>query len=621
VDPTPSEGHLPALAAVQELLQHLEELPARAHELLEVVLSDLERVDADLREANAKYRALVEQIPAIVYIDVADASMATTYVSPQIEALLGIKPQEYIDDPNLWTKRLHPDDRERALTTYLQGRESGKPFTFEYRLLSGEGGHVWFRDSAVVVRDERGEPAFIEGVMLDITDRKNAEEQAAFLAYHDKLTGLPNKAMFEELLELSIARARRHDLAVCVITTDLDDFKLVNDSLGHERGNELLGKLAERLREATRETDLVARPGGDEFLLLLSDLERGGTPGAGDPVLAAEAVASRVREALNEPFDLDGTEVYVTASIGIALFPNHAGDANELLRISDAAMYQSKRAAPGGYVVYSDKTDDALGRLSLSTRLRKAVEHENWELHYQPIVDLGDGTMVGVEALIRWNDPGGGLVPPGEFIPLAEEMGLIEAIGDWVVEELARQDAAWRAEGLDVEMSFNLSPRQLWRPDIATRILSRLAANNVDPTKTIVEVTESTAMTDPDRTLRILWDLHSRGLRLAIDDFGTGYSSLSRLKHMPVDILKIDRSFVRDVHADEQAGNMVKAIIQLADGLGMTPLAEGIETEREWQFLLESGCRLGQGFFFCRPIPAADILARHRRAGLKVVGE
>jgi diguanylate cyclase (GGDEF)-like protein/PAS domain S-box-containing protein len=621
VDPTPSEGHLPALAAVQELLQHLEELPARAHELLDVVLSDLERVDADLREANARYRALVEQIPAIVYIDVADETMATTYVSPQIEALLGIRPQEYIDDPDLWTKRLHPDDRERALTTYLQGRESGKPFTFEYRLLSGDGDPVWFRDSAVVVRNEQGEPAFIEGVMLDITDRKKAEEQAVFLAYHDKLTGLPNKAMFEELLELSIARARRHDLAVCVITTDLDDFKLVNDSLGHERGNELLGKLADRFREATRETDLVARPGGDEFLLLLADLERGGTPGAGDPVLAAEAVASRVRESLNQPFDLDGTEVYVTASIGIALFPNHAGDANELLRISDAAMYQSKRAAPGGYVVYSDKTDDSLGRLSMSTRLRKAVEHENWELHYQPIVDLGDGTMVGVEALIRWNDPGGGLVPPGEFIPLAEEMGLIEAIGDWVVEELARQDAAWRAEGLDVEMSFNLSPRQLWRPDIATRILSRLAAHNVDPTKTIVEVTESTAMTDPDRTLRILWDLHSRGLRLAIDDFGTGYSSLSRLKHMPVDILKIDRSFVRDVHADEQAGNMVKAIIQLADGLGMTPLAEGIETEREWRFLLESGCRLGQGFFFCRPMPAADILARHRRAGLKVVGE
>jgi diguanylate cyclase (GGDEF)-like protein/PAS domain S-box-containing protein len=621
VDAIPSEGRLPALDAVQELLQNLEGLPVRARELLDVVVGDLERVDGDLREANARYRALVEQIPAIVYIDVVHESMATTYVSPQIEALLGIKPQEYIDDPDLWTKRLHPDDRERALSTYLQGRESGEPFTFEYRLLSGDGTPVWFRDSAVVVRDERGEPTFIEGVMLDITDRKNAEEHAAFLAYHDKLTGLPNKTMFEELLDLAIARARRHDLAVAVITTDLDDFKLVNDSLGHDRGNELIRQLADRLREATRETDLVARQGGDEFLLLLSDLDRNGSPGQGDATVVAQTVASRVREALNAPFDLRGTEVYVTASIGIAVFPNHAADVAELLRNSDAAMYQSKRMAPGGYAVYSDQTGDALGRLSLSTRLRKAVENQNWELHYQPIVDLVDGAMTGVEALIRWNDPSGGLVPPGDFIPLAEEMGLIEVIGDWVVEELARQDAAWRAEGLDIELSFNLSPRQLWQPDIASRILSRLASGDVDPTRTIVEVTESTAMTDPDRTLRILGDLHGRGLRLAIDDFGTGYSSLSRLKHMPVDFLKIDRSFVREVHADEQAGNMVKAIIQLADGLGMTPLAEGIETEQEWRFLVESGCRLGQGYYFCRPIPAADILARHRRAGLKVVGE
>jgi EAL domain-containing protein (putative c-di-GMP-specific phosphodiesterase class I) len=242
-------------------------------------------------------------------------------------------------------------------------------------------------------------------------------------------------------------------------------------------------------------------------------------------------------------------------------------------------------------------------------------------LHYQPIVDLADGSPMGVEALIRWNDPLGGLVPPGEFIPLAEEMGLIEVIGDWVVEELARQDAEWRAQGLELELSFNLSPRQLWQPDIAARILSRLESGGVDPQRTIVEVTESTAMTDPDRTLRILWDLHARGLRLAIDDFGTGYSSLSRLKHMPVDILKIDRTFVREVHADEQAGNMVKAIIQLAEGLGMTPLAEGIETAQEWRFLLESGCRLGQGYYFCKPVPAADVLARHRRAGLQVVGD
>jgi len=225
-----------------------------------------------------------------------------------------------------------------------------------------------------------------------------------------------------------------------------------------------------------------------------------------------------------------------------------------------------------------------------------------------------------VEALLRWRHPARGFVPPGEFIPLAEEMGLIETIGDWVVEELARQDAEWRSQGLELELSFNLSPRQLWQPDIAARILSRLAAGGVDPTRVVVEVTESTAMTDPDRTLRILSDLHARGLRIAIDDFGTGYSSLSRLKHMPVDVLKVDRSFVRDVHADAQAGSMVQAIVQLANGLGMTPLAEGIETAEEWQFLVAHGCRLAQGFYFCKPVRADEILACHRRAALRVVG-
>jgi diguanylate cyclase (GGDEF)-like protein len=392
--------------------------------------------------------------------------------------------------------------------------------------------------TAAPLRGDAGTVLGMSVVSRDITERKRAEEQAAFLAYHDKLTDLPNRAMFEELLELAMARARRHDLAVAVVTADLDDFKLVNDSLGHDAGDELLRQFADRLREATRETDLVARPGGDEFLLLLADLDRsapshGTTDG---PTLAAEAVALRVQDALSRPFDLDGTEVYVTASVGIAVFPEHADTVTGLLKNADGAMYQSKKVSPGGYAVYADESAEALGKLSLSTRLRKAVENQNWTLHYQPVVDLSDGTMKGVEALIRWADPNGGLVPPGEFIPLAEEMGLIETIGDWVVEEVARQDQVWRAEGLELDLSFNLSPRQLWQPDIAEKILSRLEIGGVDPAQVIVEITESTAMTDPDRTLRILWDLHARGLRLAIDDFGTGYSSLSRLKDLPVAI-------------------------------------------------------------------------------------
>ena len=616
-----STGSAAAFEAIQQLLDYLKDVPETGQQLLQSVVKELHRADAGLREATAKYRVLVEQIPAIVYVDVADETMATTYVSPQIESLLGITPQEYIDDPDLWTKRLHPDDRDAALAAYLQGRELGEPFTFEYRLIGTDGNEVWFRDSAMVVTSEDGAPALIQGLMLDITERKRAEEQAAFLAYHDKLTDLPNRAMFEELLELAMARARRHDLAVAVVTADLDDFKLVNDSLGHDSGDELLRQLADRLREATRETDLVARPGGDEFLLLLADLDRsapshGTTDG---PTLAAEAVALRVQDALARPFDLDGTEVYVTASVGIAVFPEHADTVTGLLKNADGAMYQSKKVSPGGYAVYADESAEALGKLSLSTRLRKAVENQNWTLHYQPVVDLSDGTMKGVEALIRWADPNGGLVPPGEFIPLAEEMGLIETIGDWVVEEVARQDQVWRAEGLELDLSFNLSPRQLWQPDIAEKILSRLELGGVDPAQVIVEITESTAMTDPDRTLRILWDLHARGLRLAIDDFGTGYSSLSRLKDMPVAILKIDRTFVRDVATDPQAGSMVQAVIQLANGLGMTSLAEGIETEAEWRFLVERGCQLGQGFYFARPMPAEDIIAMHRRAGMQVV--
>ncbi|HZP90325.1 MAG TPA: EAL domain-containing protein, partial [Actinomycetota bacterium] len=461
------------------------------------------------------------------------------------------------------------------------------------------------------------------GVMLDVTEQKQAEEHAAFVAYHDRLTELPNRAMFEELLDLALARARRHETAVAVITMDVDDFKLVNDSLGHETGDELLRQLAQRLREATRETDLVARQGGDEFLLLLADLDRGGTAlreGTSGAALVAESVATRIQEALSTPFQLAGTEIYVSASMGISVFPRDADDAATLLKNADAAMYRSKRTAPGGYIVHAEQEDDALGRLSLTTRLRKAVENRHWTLHYQPVVDLVRGEVVGVEALLRWADPNGGLVPPGEFIPLAEEMGLIEAIGDWVIEELGRQDAVWRSEGMRLrELSFNLSPRQLWQPEISDRIVGRLEAFDVDPERVVVEITESAAMIDPDRTQRILWDLHARGLRLAIDDFGTGYSSLSRLKHLPVDVLKVDRSFVRDVASDEQAGSMVRAIIQLAQGLGMVPLAEGIETEEEWRFLVDSGCPLGQGYHFSRPVPADEVLARHRRSGFAIV--
>ena len=578
-------------------------------------------IQAELYRAQTKYRALVEQIPAIVYIDAADEDMSTTYVSPQIEEILGYTPQEYIEDPQLWEKMLHPDDREQAKATYLRGRAAAGAFVFEYRLVAKNGRTVWFRDSAIVLSDEQGGPESIQGVMLDITDRKVAEERIAFLAYHDKLTGLPNRTMFDELLGLSLARAKRHDQGVVVVTVDLDDFKLVNDSLGHQAGDDLLVQFAHRLGDATRDTDLIARPGGDEFLLLLADLER--VPpmeGARDGIpMAAESVALRIQEALRRPFTVQDTELYVTASLGISVYPDDAMDAAMLLKNAETAMFRSKRSGPGGYVIHSASDADSIQRLSMSTRLRRAVEHEQWTLHYQPLIDLESAKMTGVEALIRWPDPRGGLVLPGEFIPLAEEMGLIEAIGAWVIEEVCRQDAAWRTEGLELEIAFNLSPRQLWQEGIADRIVSPILAAGMDPGRLTVEVTESTAMTNPDRTLEILQELHDRGLRLAIDDFGTGYSSLARLRYMPVDVLKIDRSFVRDLNSDPQNASMVSAMVSLAANLGMTAVAEGIETEAEWRALVDRGCEVGQGYLFSPPVPAQQILAMHRRSGLRVV--
>jgi diguanylate cyclase (GGDEF)-like protein/PAS domain S-box-containing protein len=583
-------------------------------------ITELVEAQRNLHHLQSTYGALVEQIPAIVYQDATDEAWTTVYVSPQITNLLGVTPEEWIGDSKLWSEMMHDDDRERAIEEVERGIESGEPYTVEYRMVGRDGRVKWFQDTAVMLADADGNPAFTHGVMLDITERREAEERLTYLAYHDNLTGMPNRAMFDELLELSLARARRADRGVAVLALDIDNFKLVNDSLGHEAGDRLILQVALRLQDATRDTDLVARSGGDEFLMLLADLDQASPVNdENGGALTAQAVANRVLQAFEAPFEVDGTELYVTASIGISVFPLDAADAISLMRNADSAIYLAKAAGPGGYVLNHLENEGALSKLSLSTRLRKAVEHQDWALHYQPLINLFSGDMFGVEALIRWPDPSGGLVPPGDFIPLAEEMGLIEAIGAWVVEEICRQDEIWRAEGLELEIGFNLSPRQLWQPDPVGRIANQIENAGIDPQRITVEITESTAMHDPDRTLGVLHGFKDHGLKLAIDDFGTGYSSLSRLRYMPVDVLKIDRTFVRDVNSDVQSASMVSAIIALASNLNMDPLAEGIETEEEWRFLAARGCAQGQGFLFSRPVPPEEILAMHRRSGLTVV--
>jgi diguanylate cyclase (GGDEF)-like protein/PAS domain S-box-containing protein len=571
-------------------------------------------------EAEAKYQALVERIPAITYIDEIDENGRSIYVSPQVTDMLGVETRDWLEDPYCWRKHVHPDDIDRAWEEYVHAYNNLETLNHEYRMLHAGGSVLWVSEQASIIRNEAGQPWLVQGVIFDITERKRAEEEVAFLAYHDKLTGLPNRAMFEEFVDIALARATRHDLGVGVLFLDVDNFKLVNDSLGHHAGDELLVKLADRLRGCTRETDLVARQGGDEFLMLLSDLERGtgAMPGTDAALLVAESVASRVREALEAPFELGGVEFYASASIGISLYPQDARDVDSLLRNSDAAMYESKRSSPGSFSIYTQAGRDRADKLSLTTRLRRAVDNQNWILHYQPVVRLEDQSIVSVEALLRWQDPNGGIVPPGEFIPLAEEMGLIGAIGDWVIEELASQHQRWRQGGLQLDVSFNLSPRQLWQASLGEKIIDQLRAHDVDTAEVVVEITESTAMTDPERTQKLLSELHAWGLRLAIDDFGTGYSSLSRLRHLPVHLLKIDRTFVRDVDADADAASMVRAMIQLALSLGMTPVAEGIETPGELAFLIDNGCPLGQGYLLSRPVAADRITALMAAGGGRI---
>ena len=554
------------------------------------------------------YRTIVEEGPLISYIDAPDEVASSVYVSPQIEQLVGYTVEEWMSDPEIWPRLLHPDDRARALAENVRHNETGEPYRLEYRMVHRDGHIVWVYDEARVVRDERGKIAYSHGVMVDITARRGAGDQVSFRTYHDELTGLSSREMLEELLELSVARARRSDGAVAVLCVDLIDFRLVNDSLGHAAGDALLVAVADRLREATRETDLVARRGGDQFLLLLADLDRddAGPDGA---ALRAESVGQRINEAFAEPFTIDGTEVYLSAGVGISLFPRGADDIPSLIRNAESAMFEAKRTGGTAYVLSAGVEADSGARLHFVTRLRKAVDAQRWTLHYQPIVDLQDGGMVGVEALIRWIEPDGTMIPPNDFIPLAEELGLIERIGDWVVRELSFQVAAWRELDIDLEVGFNLSPRQFWQPDLARRIQQEFRSGGVDPSRVLVEVTETSAMMDPERAQGILDELTAAGFAIAIDDFGTGYSSLSRLRHMPVRVLKIDRSFVSNVHNDRQAASIVSAFLELASGLDLVTLAEGIETEEELAFLRERGCKLGQGFYFSKPVPPEEIIA------------
>ncbi|MDA0161021.1 EAL domain-containing protein [Solirubrobacter ginsenosidimutans] len=553
------------------------------------------------RERRASQLA-AEHFRAQQYLDVAgtmivvmDAHGVIERVNNRTCEVLGYSEEELHGQD--WFEIAVPDDfRATARENYRLGLagtpnhddDPAKPFVTR----AGERRYVTW--SGRLVRTRSGRGMLIAGE--DITEKRAAQARVSHMAYHDALTGLANRAKLEEHLALALARARRQDRSVAVLYIDLDRFKLVNDTLGHAAGDELLRQVATRLGARTRSSDLLARHGGDEFMLLLSDLD-------GDARAIADHVAHELMATLEQPFTLQGHEFEIAASIGIAIHPDDGADMSDVLKHADAALYDAKRDGRGT-VRFATPSEQvaAAGQLTLTARLRRALAREEFELHYQPVFNVATREVVAVEALLRWNDPDRGMVPPGEFIPGAEDSGLIEPIGDWVVDAVIAQAARWRDRGLRPDIAFNVSPRQLRSDGFADRLLARMA--DADATQFIAEITESAAMADPEHTVPLLGRLAAAGLRLAIDDFGADFSSLARLRDLPVHELKIDRSFLRDVPGDGRSAAIVTAIVRLAQALELVAVAEGVEHADQLDFLAKHDCALVQGFHLARPMPA-----------------
>jgi diguanylate cyclase (GGDEF)-like protein/PAS domain S-box-containing protein len=464
----------------------------------------------------------------------------------------------------------------------------------------------WGQISVVV--DDDGRATHYVAICEDISERKAQEDRIRHLAQHDALTGLPNRALLEDRLAQAIPLARRNGTRLAVMFLDLDRFKLINDSLGHQAGDHLLREVARRLGTCVRKADTVSRQGGDEFVILLQELDA--------PEHAAK-VARKVLEVVAQPVFVDGLQLQVTPSIGISVFPDDGTWQAELLRNADAAMYHAKGAGRNNFQFFTPQINArVIERVEIEGRLRRALDHGEFLLHYQPRFELATRRVVGMEALLRWRDPDRGMVPPGRFIPVAEECGLIVPLGEWVLQEACRQTAHWHRHGLDrLRVSVNVSAAQLHQKTFDACVQHALATSGLGATSLELEVTETSIMLDVEEASEILDVLKARGVHLSVDDFGTGYSSLAYLKRLPLDRVKIDRTFVKDVIDDADDAAITAAIIGMAHTLGMGTLAEGVETEAQAAFLERHGCQEVQGFLLARPLAPATFEAWVRAGG------
>jgi len=574
----------------------------------------LRQARADVARSEAHFRSLIENASDAVMV--LDASLQVRYASPSLERVLGFAPEDVVGkSPVQFVNEGDADAMQRALEAAAAMPGVGP--TLEFRC-AGDGAPKYLEATVANMLDN---PA-VEGIVInmrDVTERWHteelrgekirAEEQIRQLGLYDSLTDLPNRHLFKEQLSDAVARADRTGQALVMLSLNLDRFKRINDTLGREVGDLLLKEVASRLTKSLRQTDYVtrndshaashhiARQGGDEFTVLLGDLSQ---------AQEATKVARRILEALSQPFNLNGNEIVMSASIGIAVYRLDGNDAESLLKNADAAMHYAKEQGKNNCQYYNDKMNtSAFQKMTLESNLHKALERDEFSLYYQPKIDVASGSTIGVEALIRWRHPDLGLVSPAEFIPMAEESGLIVPIGEWVLDSACAQLRAWQEDGLTpVPVAVNLSAKQFHQQNIAAIVMRALQDHGVDPRLLELEITESTAMRNAEATGTTLRNLKALGVRIAIDDFGTGYSSLSYLKRFPIDSLKIDRSFVTELPGNQDDATIAQAIITMAHALRLKVIAEGVETEAQLEFLTANGCDEIQGYYFSRPLPA-----------------
>ena len=565
---------------------------------------------ARLEQSERLHRFLVEHSPDIIYT--LDPNGHFVFVNNRMETLLGYKREELIG--RHYSFVVHPADLEQARYAFAERRVGDRATTnHEIRLRCRNFDVRDFESRTIVAilssqgiyshEEEENSRRFVgtAGVLRDITERKRAEETISFQAFHDLLTGLPNRVLFRDRLDLAISQAKRRGDRVGLMYIDLDRFKLVNDTYGHLEGDELLKGFARRVRDCLRAGDTMSRQGGDEFTVLLPDIA---------DIDAITTIAEKITTELKPPFAVGGRDFRTTASIGIAVYPDDGDTPDLLLRNADIAMYQIKARGKNGYMRYApEMSRDHIERVDLDNELRAALQHNQFVLHYQPQIDLADERVSGVEALIRWNHPERGLLGPNTFIPLAEEGGLIFAISDWVLQEACRQLAEWTQQGIvDVRLAINLSPLEFKRADIVDRILKPIEAHRLAHHNIEIEITENLLMDDAECVIAKVNELRKHGIHISIDDFGTRYSSLNYLRRFPINTVKIDQSFVRDLDSTGRSSPVISAIVGIARGFGLNVLAEGVETDYQIRSLRAHGCQVMQGFHFSPPLPADDLV-------------